>query len=243
MVENLLKTLEFDWKDFKVIEKDWDFWFVAKNICDCLWIKDVSSAMDRVLPEDTTTTVLNPTGKRPIKTIIVNEPWLYSLILWSRKKQAKPFKKWVTSEVLPSIRKTGSYSTNQPPVGTLEFLEYQLKLMKDHESKIKNIDKRVTNIEDEKKEAIEEMGKLPYTDEKLPEKTSRVKIREIINNYVKRKWLSWNEWYRAVWKKLKTDAYYRLSIRDSKQFKTWLDYVESKWLMDELYLLASEIFR
>jgi len=85
-------------------------WFVAKDICDALGLEDrykATSTLDE--DEKGTTTVRTIQGNQ--KAITVNESGLYSLVLRSRKPEAKRFKKWVTSEVLPAIRKTGTYSS------------------------------------------------------------------------------------------------------------------------------------
>jgi anti-repressor protein len=81
-------------------------WFVAKDVCDVLDIKNTSQALAGVDPDYKHTQSLGLPGRAPV---LINESGLYSLILKSRKPEAKAFKKWVTSEVLPSIRKTGMY--------------------------------------------------------------------------------------------------------------------------------------
>ncbi|MEB4814601.1 DNA-binding protein [Bacillus thuringiensis] len=87
-----------------------DVWFVAQDVCDVLGINKQRDAYSR-LDEDERGAVLVDTlgGQQNVNAI--NESGLYSLILRSRKPQAKAFKKWVTSEVLPSIRKHGAYMT------------------------------------------------------------------------------------------------------------------------------------
>ena len=91
-------------------------WFVAKDVCGCLGLENISEAL-RGLDEDEKITLSNPDGNPragiPHQMNVVSEPGLYSLILRSRKPEAKAFKRWVTHEVLPSIRKTGSYGTGQ----------------------------------------------------------------------------------------------------------------------------------
>ncbi|QWH26555.1 phage antirepressor Ant (plasmid) [Bacillus mycoides] len=89
-----------------------DVWFVAQDVCDVLGINKQRDAYSR-LDEDERGSVLVDTlgGQQNVNAI--NESGLYSLILRSRKPQAKSFKKWVTSEVLPSIRKHGAYMTDQ----------------------------------------------------------------------------------------------------------------------------------
>ncbi|MFK5920890.1 MAG: Bro-N domain-containing protein [Verrucomicrobiota bacterium] len=95
--------------DIRIVDQDGEPWFVAKDICDALNIKNPRDAIVS-LDEDEKSTVGNTDGALggPSRNVI-SESGLYSLILRSRKAEAKTFKKWVTSEVLPSIRKTGKY--------------------------------------------------------------------------------------------------------------------------------------
>jgi anti-repressor protein len=87
-------------------------WFVAKDACDFLELGDVSKACSR-LDDDEKGTNSIPTRGGAQEMLTVNEAGLYSLILGSRKPEAKTFKRWVTHEVLPSIRKHGLYATDQ----------------------------------------------------------------------------------------------------------------------------------
>lgn len=89
-------------------------WFVAKDVCDCLEISNSRQALSRLDDDEKNSVILNDgTPGNPEKSI-VNEYGLYSLVMSSRKPEAKEFKRWVTHEVLPSIRKYGSYSLNIP---------------------------------------------------------------------------------------------------------------------------------
>lgn len=87
-------------------------WFVAKDVCDVLEIGNPSQTLSR-LDEDERGLISNDTLGGKQEMAAVNEPGLYSLILGSRKKEAKAFKRWITHEVLPSIRKHGAYMTPQ----------------------------------------------------------------------------------------------------------------------------------
>lgn len=80
-------------------------WFVAKDVCDILGHSNVSMALDRLDDDERSKFNLGCQGE----TNIVNEAGLYSLVLGSRKPEAHEFKRWVTHEVLPQIRKTGGY--------------------------------------------------------------------------------------------------------------------------------------
>lgn len=105
----------FTHKDFGKIRTlmiDGEPWFVAKDICAALELGTTSKALER-LDEDEkgVNSILTLGGNQNIS--VVSESGLYSLVLGSRKKEAKAFKRWVTHEVIPSIRKHGAYLTPQ----------------------------------------------------------------------------------------------------------------------------------
>ena len=95
--------------DIRTLVIDGQPWFVAKDVCDVLEIGNTSDAL-KGLDEDEKgiATVDTPGGPQQMST--VNEPGLYSLILRSRKPEAKRFKRWITHDVLPALRKTGTYA-------------------------------------------------------------------------------------------------------------------------------------
>lgn len=98
----------------RIILQDNEPWFVAKDICDCLEINNSRQALSRLDDDEKNSVILNDgTAGNPEKSI-VNEYGLYSLVLSSRKPEAKEFKRWITHDVLPALRKTGSYSMNIP---------------------------------------------------------------------------------------------------------------------------------
>ena len=96
-------------------------WFIGKDLADILGYSNAGAALDRHVDPEDKNTIANHDGNRgnPNMTI-VNESGLYSLILSSKLPSAKSFKRWVTSEVLPSIRKTGSY--NAGAISQAEYL-------------------------------------------------------------------------------------------------------------------------
>ncbi|PHF89961.1 phage antirepressor [Bacillus wiedmannii] len=96
----------------RTVKQGEDVWFVAKDVSDILGFSE-ASAMTRTLDEDEKGLHNIQTIQGVQKLAVINESGLYSAILRSRKPQAKAFKKWVTSEVLPSIRKHGAYMTDQ----------------------------------------------------------------------------------------------------------------------------------
>lgn len=92
----------------RVIERDGDPWFVAKDVCDALGLSDTSKACERLDYDEKGTNTIRTLGGMQEMTI-VSEPGLYSLVLRSNKPEAKAFKRWITHDVIPSIRKTGAY--------------------------------------------------------------------------------------------------------------------------------------
>lgn len=104
--DNLIRTVKFNG----------EAWFVGKDVAQALGYQNANKTLnDHVDEEDKNTVAIRDVLKREQNTIIINESGLYSLIFGSKLETARQFKRWVTSEVLPAIRKTGSYtkSTNE----------------------------------------------------------------------------------------------------------------------------------
>jgi prophage antirepressor-like protein len=93
----------------RIVDLDGEPWWVAKDVCEVLGLDEAHKAVGRLDDDERNTIPVMDSMGRCQKTSIINESGLYSLILTSRKPEAKQFKKWVTAEVLPTIRKTGSY--------------------------------------------------------------------------------------------------------------------------------------
>ena len=108
-----LLPLQYQGRQVRVITDEQGApWFVAADVCSCLELSNPSDALSRL--DDDEKTLISNEGARlgiPPSQNLVNEPGLYSLILGSRKPEARAFKRWVTHEVLPAIRTTGSYGT------------------------------------------------------------------------------------------------------------------------------------
>ncbi len=121
---NDLQIFKYNGLKVRTIEKDGQIWWVLKDVCDVLDISNATVTASRLEEDEVTKFDLG--GKVGI-TNIINESGLYNVILRSDKPEAKPFRKWVTSEVLPSIRKTGSYSTTKTDKA-LEIKEINAKV-------------------------------------------------------------------------------------------------------------------
>ena len=114
-----LTVFQFDGNSVRVINRGGMPWFVAKDLCLILDIRNVSDALSRLDDDEKGIASTDTLGGKQDMTI-VSESGMYALVLSSRKPEAKPFRKWVTSEVLPSIRKTGSYSYRGKTPGWIE---------------------------------------------------------------------------------------------------------------------------
>jgi prophage antirepressor-like protein len=108
-----LTVFQFEAQEVRFVGTAIDPWWVASDVCTVLEIRNSRDALQRLDEDEKGVGIIDTLGGKQEMTII-NESGLYSLVLTSRKPQAKRFKKWVTSEVLPSIRKNGSYSLVTP---------------------------------------------------------------------------------------------------------------------------------
>lgn len=112
-MKNEIQKFNYEKKEVRtIIDEHEETWFVAKDVCDILELNNVSRAMERLDDDEKLTLPLVISGQKR-DTWITNESGLYHLVLTSEKPEAKKFRKWVTSVVLPSIRKAGKYTTEQ----------------------------------------------------------------------------------------------------------------------------------
>lgn len=125
-----LMQFDYNGKQVRTVMLNGEPWFVAKDVCEVLELGTTSKAIER-LDDDEKGVNSIPTlgGKQGMS--IISESGLYSLTLSSKKPQAKPFKRWVTHEVIPTIRKTGGYVNNDEVfINTyLPFADEQTKSM------------------------------------------------------------------------------------------------------------------
>lgn len=113
-MENNVQTFSFESSQVRVVEINSEPWFVGKDVAEILGYKKPLNALATHVDEDDSLKQgLTDSLGRVQETIIINESGLYSLILASKLPSAKRFKRWVTSEVLPTIRRHGAYMTDQ----------------------------------------------------------------------------------------------------------------------------------
>lgn len=121
-----LEVFSYQNSNLRVVHRDGEPWFVAKDVCNIL---EIDTSQTRRLDEDEKGLRLIQTPGGEQEMVCVNEPGLYSLILGSRKPEAKRFKRWVTHEVLPAIRRHGMYATPQTVEAMLQDPDTMIKTL------------------------------------------------------------------------------------------------------------------
>ena len=147
MTEITAEVKVFENPEFGVIrttEKDGEPWFVGKDVADTLGYQNGSRDINRHVDDEDRHKVMLFDGKQLKETIVINESGLYSLILSSKLPTAKQFKRWVTSEVLPSIRKTGGYLEGQEHMSDADLLAKALLVA---QRQIEQRDKRIKEVQ------------------------------------------------------------------------------------------------
>ena len=109
---NELQTFTYQDSPIRTVQLDGEPWFVLKDVCAVLGISKYRDTADRLDEDERGAARVDTLGGAQDMTII-NESGLYNVILRSDKPEARPFRKWVTGEVLPSIRKHGAYMTTE----------------------------------------------------------------------------------------------------------------------------------
>jgi len=113
--DTIPQTFQFDNFPIHATDRSGAIWFFANDICAVLEINNSRQAIFRLDDDEKSEVAIKDSLGRSQNVNIISESGLYALVMTSRKPEAKRFKKWVTSEVLPTIRKTGSYSIEQEP--------------------------------------------------------------------------------------------------------------------------------
>lgn len=140
-MDNLQIFENTEFGKIRTVQLNNETYFVGKDVADILGYQNGSRDINRHVDEEDKHKIMLFDGNQDKETIIINESGLYSLILSSKMPNAKKFKHWVTSEVLPQIRKTGAY---QKPLTQQEIMRIQLGMIDDHEERIINLENNMT---------------------------------------------------------------------------------------------------
>lgn len=145
---NEVQVFNFETNEVRTVIIENEAWFVGKDVAASLGYKKPENAVGTHVDEDDkTTTLIQGNGSNyKSKTTLINESGVYSLIFGSKLESAKRFKKWVTSEVLPAIRKTGSYTAK--PMSELEQIALIAKGTTQLSERIEKVDDKLNDLID-----------------------------------------------------------------------------------------------
>ena len=169
-MNELQKFYNEQFGEIRIVDQNGETWFVAKDVCDVLGIKNVSDACSRLKDNEKNTIVINDSIRgNPNKTII-SESGLYKLIMLSRKPEAEAFQDWISEEVLPEIRKTGGYVVAnenddetlilargmQAAGNAIKRLESEKKQLENDKKKLECKNKQLNELVDDARKTLEE---------------------------------------------------------------------------------------
>lgn len=204
----IFKNREFG--EIRTVTVDGEPWFVAKDIAEILQYTNTQKAIrDHVDEEDKLTERIVLSGQNR-EVICINESGLYSLILSSKMPGAKRFKRWVTSEVLPQIRRTGTY---QKPMTPQEMMRVQLGMIDGHEERITHLENTMT---------------VDYEQQQELKKTVNKRVIEVLGG---KKAPAYKEMSKKVFSECNHDIqdYFRVNSRNNiptKRYQEAVEYVE-----------------
>lgn len=136
-----------DFGEIRTIIIDGEPWFVGVDVARALGYKKPTGAVTTNVDEgDSLREGVSDANGHKQTAIVINESGLYSLIFNSKLESAKKFKKWVTSEVLPSIRKTGQYGQNQLPSNPMQLLELHYQALKQVDNKVNALSDDISTV-------------------------------------------------------------------------------------------------
>lgn len=222
-----------------VKDEDGEPWFVAGDVCKALDIANVGNALARLDVDEKNSIRLADGNRGNPNLAIVSEAGLYTLILRSDKSEAGRFKRWITHEVLPAIRKAGFYSLK--PMTPAEMLVAQAQLMLDHERRIETLEAAERARQQREQEAEAALLTLPGPTAEAPPKTIRAELNERARGASRARAVPYAFLWNKLYRELKYRAAFDAEARASHSDKSRLDLVEDAGLLDALYAIACEI--
>lgn len=231
------------------IDKAGEPLFCLADVCKALDITNVSNVKQRLSGKGVhSVDTLTNGGIQAM--IFVNEANLYKCVFQSRKPYAEAFQDWVCDEVLPAIRKTGSYSVMKEPLSPAEALLVQVQLMVDHERKLKQlqtnvsaVEKRLDDLDAEREENTKLLNAVELSDESAPAISMRNHVRKLVNQYATKK----NVKHQQVWDKIYEQLYYIYGIsiraRKRKNGETLMDVAERIGCVEKMYAIISDMIK
>ncbi|HJA91228.1 MAG TPA: ORF6C domain-containing protein [Candidatus Jeotgalibaca merdavium] len=148
---NQIKAFIYERNDIRTLLHKGEPFFIAKDVAVALGYKDTNDAIRRHVDHDDKLTWGITDSGQLRQMYIINESGLYSLILSSRLESSKKFKRWVTSELLPQIRKTGKYEIQelQHPISSMEILKLQVQALEETNNTVSKVQSDVKYLKEE----------------------------------------------------------------------------------------------
>lgn len=203
-MHNELNVFKFHDSDVRTVLIDNEVYFVGKDVAETLGYKDTKNALKQHVYDEDKMGWQITTPSRGIQTVtVINESGVYALVFGSKLPRAKEFKHWVTSEVLPSIRKTGGYKMPSTPEEMIDLLlqnssNANKRIDKVEEQSKKN-EERITNLEDNRFLNPNEYG---YLNTQV---SSRIKQVKAVHKWELNREQN-NQLYRAIGREIKQIA-------------------------------------
>lgn len=158
---NELQVFQYNSMEVRTVRRDGEPWFVLKDVCQVLCLSNSRMVADRLDEDEVSQTYITDSLGRRQETTIISESGLYAVILRSDKPEAKPFRKWVTAEVLPSIRKNGGYIKDQEGMGPEELLAQALLVAR---RTLEEQSAKLATLEAENQKLMNELHRVPPVD-------------------------------------------------------------------------------
>lgn len=185
-------------------------WFVLKDVCVVLGITDHKVVARRLEEDEVCQIPLTDSLGRTQETTVINESGLYNVILRSDKPEAKPLRKFVTSEVLPSIRKTGGYQTKAMTTAQMFALQAQVNL--EQEQRLKALEEKTQATQETVQEAFSALSYPTVSRDHWQDET-RQKIRRVCFE----NGLNYQQFTAQTYDELEADARVKLETRVNNQ--------------------------
>lgn len=205
-----LQVFNYNQKQVRTVQINGETWFVLKDVCVVLGITDHKVVARRLEEDEVCQIPLTDSLGRTQETTVINESGLYNVILRSDKPEAKPFRKFVTSEVLPSIRKTGGYQTKAMTTAQMFALQAQVNL--EQEQRLKALEEKTQATQETVQEAFSALSYPTVSRDHWQDET-RQKIRRVCFE----NGLNYQQFTAQTYDELEADARVKLETRVNNQ--------------------------
>jgi prophage antirepressor-like protein len=239
--------------EVRVTEIDGKPYFAGKDVATILDYVDTDQAIrqhvdneDKILMQlsdiqDPVKTTSIPPHMQGSKIVMITESGVYALIFGSTLPKAKEFKRWVTSEVLPSIRKTGGYTVK--PLSPIEILQHSVNMLVEQEKRLLSVENRVNDMFEQHSEATRQLKLLPVSDVPVKEMPLKGKIRLLVNKYCSANMMKQEFVYNSIYSNLEYIYGIRLKSCKKSEKESYLDVAGRRGCLNEIYNIVSDMVK